>query len=88
MLSFVLYFLSGFYFSNRYYPLRYNWSAQFRIFGAMLAVFLAVWFCRGESVWLNLLIKTAGVLGFGGLLLFWNDGEFVGFLRDLLRRKK
>ena len=83
--SYILYFLLAFYFSNRYYPLKYDWPRLFKIFGSMLAVLFAVLSLQQDKLWVNLVIKCVGVGLFVALLAKWDDGKIMDDARLILR---
>jgi len=88
LLSFALTFLLALYFSNRFYPLEFEWGKIGRVFSVMLAVFLAVTSLKGENPWTNVFLKVAGVTIFGALLARWNYANVTGEIQEIFRGLK
>jgi len=85
LLSFAITFALALYFSNRCYPLQYEWGKLARMSALAVSALLVTLALRTGNIWVNAAIKAAAVMATGHFLLKWNGESALSAVRTVWR---
>lgn len=81
-------FIAAYLAARKIYPIRYDWKEILGIMMLTAAVFTFCFFVRGDSLALNILLKTAGLGVFAFFVLKRDCGKISNDLRALMSSKR
>lgn len=85
LLSFAMTFALALYFSNRIYPLQYEWGKLAGMSGLAVSAFIITSAVHTGNPWADAAVKAAAVMAVGHLLLRWNGESVASVTRQAWR---